>query len=549
MQVKKRFVNGLVFALTAALLTAATGPWLVEQETAADRAAREGILLIGNGAEPQSLDPHIISGNPEIHIVRALFEGLVDLDPKTMQPVAAAAQSWTVSPDQTVYTFRLRAGAKWSNGDALTARDFVYGWRRVLSPALASNYAYLLYCVKNAEKFHKGEIKDFAAVGVKATDDGTLQVELNAPTPYFLAMLNMPCWFPANQAAIEKFGAIDLRGTKWTRPENLVCNGPFVLKTWQPDKMIEAAKNPLYWDARAIRLNGIRFFPIASRQTEERMFRMGEIHVTESVPINKIPVYQRAKDERLRIDPYLGIYYYRFNVKRAPLTDVRIRRALAMAVDREAIVKFVLKGGQKPAGNFTPPDTAGYTCKASIPYDVAAARKLLAKAGHPDGRGLPPVELLYNTDESHKTVAEAIQQMWKKDLNVDVQLVNQDWKVYLDAMDKLDYSMARAGWIGDYIDPSTFLECWTTNSGANHSAYSNSRYDDLVGRAARAKDQAERCRLYQEAESILLQDAPFVPIYFYTRVYLKSPTVKGWQPNLVGLVAYRQLYLDAQKSP
>lgn len=273
------------------------------------------------------------------------------------------------------------------------------------------------------------------------------------------------------------------------------------------------------------------------------MFRSGQLHVTENVPNNKIPVYQGAKDKSLRIDPYLGVYFYRFNVTRPPFDDPRVRRALAMAVDRESIVRNITRGGQVAAGRFVPPGISGYACDAAIPFDPKAAKALLAEAGFPDGRGLTPIELLYNTDENHKAIAEAVQQMWKQSLNVDVTLVNQDWKVYLTTVERLDYSMARGGWIGDYVDPGTFLECWTTQSGNNRSGYSSLAYDTKIAEAVVGADAKSRFAGYAEAEEILLQDAPCIPIYFYTRVYLLSPMVRGWRSNPLGLVAYKQIFL------
>ena len=426
----------------------------------------------------------------------------------------------------------------------MNAHDFVFSWKRALSPTLANPYAYLLFCIKNGEQFNKGQIKDFNQVGCKAVDDYTLEVTLAAPTPYFVGMLNLPTWFPVHQATIEKFNAMNEQGTKWTRPENMVCNGPFVLDTWEPDKIIRVKKNQKYWDTATVRLKAIHFFPVVSVQTEERMFRSGELHVTENVPINRIPVYEANKDERLRIEPYLGTYFYRFNLTRPPFKDPHVRRAFAMSIDREAIVKHVTKGGQKAAGSFVPPNTAGYTCKTSIPYDVPQARKLLAEAGFPEGKGLPPVELLYNTNENHKVIAEAVQQMWRDNLGVTVQLVNQDWKVYTDSLQRLNYSIARGGWISDYIDPSSFLDCFLTNSGNNHSGYASPRYDELITRGDTTADPKKRMEIYQEAERILLTDAPLIPVYFYTRVYLKSPMVKGWEPNVVGFVFYKKIHFD-----
>jgi len=503
------------------------------------------VLRIGNGAEPQDLDPHTTTGVPEHRIATTLFEGLVSLDLATLEPVPAAAEHWSVSADGNVYTFTIRADAAWSNGAPVTAHDFVYAWRRILSPGLASEYAYMLHSIKNAQPFNAGTLTDFGEVGAKALDDRTLEVTLENPTPYFLAMQVHNAWYPVHGPAIERFGCMDERGTKWTRPGNHVGNGPFMLERWAPDEVITVVKNPHYWDAGAVRLAAVHFYPIQNLQTEERSFRTGELHVTESVPLSMIAVYQLKNPGALHIDPYLGTYYYRFNVTRPPFDDVRVRRAFAMSIDREQLVRNVLRGGQQPAAHYTPPNTAGYTCAARIPFDVDQARRLLAQAGYPNGEGLPPVELLYNSSENHKLIAEAVQRMWKVHLAVDVALVNQDWKVYLDSMNNLDYQIARSGWIGDYVDPHNFLECFLTGGGNNRTGYASPAYDALIAKANATLDPDARFAVFQDAERLLLEDCPFAPVYFYTRIYLKAPEIKGWQPNMLGFIPFKRLYIES----
>ena len=499
------------------------------------------MLRIGNGAEPQQLDPHTTTGVPEHRIASTLFEGLASIDPSDLRPVPAVAERWAVSDDGLVYSFTIRDAAAWSNGDPVTAEDFVYSWQRILSPGLASEYAYMLYCIKNAKAFNEGALTDFTQVGAKALDARTLEVTLERPTPYFLSMQVHNAWYPIHRATIERFGRIDERATKWTQPGNLVGNGPFMLERWDPSELIRVVKNSRYWDSDNVRLAAVEFRPIDDQLTEERSFRTGELHATESVPLSKIDVYKRDNPGVLHIDPYLGTYVYRFNVTRPPFDNVLVRRAFAMAIDREKLVSHVLKGGQLPAPHFTPPNTAGYTCAASIPYDPAAGRDLLARAGYPGGAGLPPVELLYNTSENHKLIAEAVQQMWKADLNVQVSLVNQDWKVYLDSMNALDYQIARSGWIADYVDPNNFLECFLSGNGNNRTGYGSDAYDALIEKAGRTLDPQARFAVFQEAERLLLDDCPLAPVYFYTRIYLKSPDVVGWQPNILGFIPFKRL--------
>lgn len=502
-----------------------------------------GILNYGNSVEPQALDPHITTGFSEHKILSALFEGLVDLDPDTLEPIPAVAESWTVSDDGKVYTFTLRENARWSDGAPLTAEDFVYSWRRILSPALASEYAYMLYCIENAQGFQEGTVTDFESVGVKALDARTLEVRLNNPTPWFLSMQVHNSYFPVQKAAVEKHGRMDERGTPWTRPGSFVGNGPFTLVEWLPNEIIRTAPNEHYWDAGRVKLKGLNFLPIESSQTEERSFRAGDLHVTSTVPLNKIAVYQRDNPEVLRIDPFFGTYFYRLNTTRKPFDDPRVRRALAMAIDREAIVRHVTLGGEEPAHFLTPPDTVGYTCSTRIPEDVEEARRLLAEAGYPDGKGFPPVEILFNTLEAHKSIAEAVQAMWRRNLGIQVTLTNQDWNVYLASMTSLNYDIARSGWIGDYYDPMNFLECFLTDGGNNRTGWSNAEYDRLLAEALQERDDARRLELYQQAEAILLEEAPIIPVYFQKRQYLIAPTVGGWRPSVLGQVSYKELYL------
>ena len=502
------------------------------------------ILNVGNGAEVQNLDPHLVSGVTEHRVLTALFEGLADLDPKTMQPVPGAAESWTASADRYVYTFTLRNNGRWANGDPVTAQDFLYSWQRMLSPDLAAEYAYLLHCLKNAKAYHLGTLTDFSEVGVKALDAHTLEVTLDNPTPYFLSMQIHFAWFPVHQATIEAFGAMDERDTKWTRAGNHIGNGPFRLVEWSPNEVIRAERNPHYWNAEKLRLDGINFYPIDNQQTEERSFRTGELHMTSTVPLYKIAVYGRDHRELLNLTPYLGVYFYRFNVTRPPFGDKRVRQAFSMAIDREELAQNVSKGGEPPAFHFTPPDTAGYTCRGRVKYDAIRARELLAEAGYPKGEGLPPIEILYNTSEAHKTYAETIQRMWKEHLNADVRLQNQDWKVYLASMNNLDYGVARSAWIGDVVDPVNFLECFLTGGGNNRTGWSSPDFDDRIHGAYAEPDAEARLELLQEAEAILLDEAPIAPIYFYTWKFLKAVEVKGIVPNILGYIRWTDLYLE-----
>lgn len=509
-----------------------------------ERNPHDGVFRRGNGDEPQDLDPHLVTGLLEHRILTALFEGLTKIDPETLEPVPATADSWEVSDDGLVYTFHLRNDAAWSDGAPVTAHDFLYGWQRILTPKLASEYYYMLFCLKNAEAFYAGTAP-FADVGAKALDDHTLEVTLEHATPYFLAMQIHYSWFPVQKATIEKYGAMDERGTKWTRAGNLVSNGPFTLVEWTPNKVIRVEPNPHYWNRAALKLKGVEFYPISSNQTEERSFRTGDLHVTETIPLNKIEVYLKDEPDKIHLDPAFGTYFYRFNCTRKPFDDPRVRKALALAVDRRQVVEHVTKGKEIPSGHLTPPGT-GYTPPDGVGYDLEQARRLLAEAGFPNGQGFPKVDLLYNTMESHREIAQAIQHMWKRDLNIEIGLVNQDWKVYLNSLNKLDYDLARSSWYGDYLDPNSFLDCFITGGGNNRTGWSSPRYDALIAQASVERDPEKRNAIFFEAESILLDELPILPIYTYTNKYLKDSALKGWHPNVLGYTDYTTLYFEPE---
>jgi oligopeptide transport system substrate-binding protein len=296
-----------------------------------------------------------------------------------------------------------------------------------------------------------------------------------------------------------------------------------------------------------VKLNQIYFYSIESSDTDERAFRSGQLHKTYVLPETKIDTYREKYPDLLHIDPFLWTYFYICNTTKPPLDDKRVRRALAMSIDREAIVKNVTRGGQIPAFHFTPPGTAGYTARARFPFDIEGAKKLLAQAGFPEGRGMPPVEILFNTLETHRAVAEAIQDMWKRNLGIDVRLLNQEWKVYLDSKKTGHYQVARFGWIGDYPDPNTFLDMWLTGGGNNDSRWSNPEYDRLIREAGRTADLDRRLEVFQQAEAILLDEMPIIPIYFYTRVYALDPSVKGWHPTILDNHPYQKLWLEEAK--
>lgn len=509
---------------------------------------RDGILHIGNGSEPQGLDPHVVTGLPESHIVSALFEGLTVKNPYTLESEPGVAQSWTVSEDGLTITFNLNPLAKWSNGDPVTAEDFVWSWQRALSPAMGNQYAYMLYPLENAAAYATGKLDDFAEVGVKALDAQVLQVRLNAPTPYFIQLMDHQSTFPVHRPTIEKHGQSSDRFTPWTRVENIVSNGPFRLTDWQLNRRISVAKSDTYWDRDRVQLNGIVFYPTENISSEERMFRVGQLHYTETIPLDKIPVYRALQDSPYVNAPYLGTYYYLLNTQKPPVDDVRVRQALSVAIDRERLNKTVLHASNVPAYGITPPGTLGYQPPRIFDHDVERAQQLLAEAGYPDGEGWPGLELTYNTSESHRKIAVALQQMWKDTLNIDITLTNQEWKVYLDSVDQMDFQIARRGWIGDYVDPNNFLDLFLCDGGNNSTGFCDPVYDEMILQLApRAKTREERYAIFTAAETRLMEQMPIIPIYTYTSNHLVHPSVRGRPSNLMDFVNYR--YISLHDSP
>ena len=509
---------------------------------------RTGILYWGNGTEPASLDPHIATGVPEHHIMSSVMEGLVLKDRKSLEPRPGVAESWTISDDGRIYTFKLRDDARWSNGDPHIANDYVWSWWRALQPALGNQYAYMLFPIKNAKRYYDRETEDFGDVGVKALDERTLQVTLSNPTPYFLQLLDHYSLFPVHQATIEKFGNADQRGTRWSYEGNLVSNGPFKLDEWKINRHITVTRNLQYWDNDNVALNGIVFKPVENTVTEERMFRAGQLHVTSNVPADKISTYRKSNSTELKIAPYLGTYFYRLNIKTPQLQDRRVRRALGMAIDREKLVENITKGGQIPAYTMTPPGTMGYYPTSTLAFDPEGAKNLLSEAGYPNGEGFPAIEILYNTNEGHRKIAVALQEMWKDYLNIDIKLLNQEWKVYLATESAGDYQISRGGWIGDYVDPNNFLDMFLCGGGNNRTGWCNEEYDRLILEVAPSQSShEERLAVFQQAETMLLDDMPIIPVYTYTSVKLVDSSVENLDGNIMNQAMYKDIYLSPRQ--
>ena len=512
-----------------------------------DSGLEQQIYHHGNGSEPQGIDPHIVTGVPEHHILISLCEGLTIPNPNPKGSdgyIPGTAESWSISDDGKEYIFKLNKNAKWSNGDPVTADDFVWSWKRILTASLGSQYPDMLYYLVGAYEYHNGQIDNFDEVGVKALDSHTLKVNLKNPTPFFIGLLSHYSTWPVHKETVLKHGDIDDRNGEWTRPGNFVCNGPFQLKTWELNNKIVVEKNPHYYDASMVRLNEIHYYPVSNVMTEDRMFRAGQLHLTSSMPTQKCPIYIEEKNPNLKIDPYMGTYFYRINTENETLSDVRVRKALAYSIDRQLLVDKVTQCGQIPAYSFTPPGSNGYQPSTEIPYDPVLAKQLLAEAGYSSDNPFPKLEILFNTNEGHRKVALAIQQMWQNELGIEVELVNQDWKVYLSREMVGDFQISRAGWIGDYEDPNTFLDLMRPNRGNNKTGWENMDFDALVEEANTINDQEKRYELLNEAEKILIDNMPIIPLYTYVRVYQLSPDVKGFNPHILDHHHPKFIYLE-----
>ncbi|MCY4488357.1 MAG: peptide ABC transporter substrate-binding protein [Deltaproteobacteria bacterium] len=505
--------------------------------------AATNILQRGNGAEPETLDVHKSSGVPEANIQRDLFEGLV-AEGADGSIIPGVAESWSLSEDGKVYTFRLRRNAKWSNGDPVTAHDFAFALTRGVDPSVGSDYAFILWPIANAEEITKGKVKELGRLGVKAVDAHTLKLTLKAPTPYFIGLLTHHQAYPVHRKTLEQ------HGDKWTRAGNMVSNGAYQLAEWVPQSHVRLERNPHYWDAANVRIDAVVFHPTEDKSTELKRFRSGEMDVTYDVPIDQIGWVEKNLAQQFRNTAYLGTYYYSLNLTKTPFRDrPGLRNALAMTIDREILTGKVTKGGEIPAYAWVPPGVNQYA-GAKVPWQglskaerLARAKKLYAEAGYSKDNPLK-VQILYNTSESHKRIAIAIGGMWKKALGVQTELFNQEWKVYLTTRRAKQFDVLRAGWIGDYNDANTFLELLKGTVGTmNPAGYASSEYDALMQKAETETDLQARAKLMQKAESILLADMPIIPIYHYTTQHLVNPRVKGWVDNVMDVHPTRHLSL------
>lgn len=509
--------NTLLSALAAATLFATSAV-----------AQAEMVLNRGNGAEPETMDPQKSTGVTEANIQYEVFEGLTTYTPDG-QVTPGVAEKWDISDDGKTYTFYLR-DSKWSNGDPVTAADFVYSFQRLVDPAIAADYAPIADVIVNAEKIRKNEEKDLSKLGVKAVDDKTLQISLEKPAPYFLGLIRHNTFLPVHKATVEKFGQ------DWTKPGNIVGNGAFTMQEWTPQASLTLVKNPNYYGAADVKLDKIVYYPTEDISEEFKRFRAGELQITYEVPSDQVKWIEENMKDEYEAKPYLGTYYYVINTTREAGAKKEVREALALAIDREIIADKVTQGSFLPAYSWVPPGTPDYNTQylsfKDMPMKdrIAKAKDLIKAAGYGPDKPLK-IELLYNTSENHKKIAIAVQNMWKA-IGVDATLNNQEWQVYLDTRDNKAFDVARAAWIGDYADPVTFLDLFLSDAGPrNDAGYNNADFDKLVKDSFTITDPKARMAALEKSEQIFLNDLPIIPILHYKTKHMVSKKVQGWVYN------------------
>ncbi|MFD1777380.1 peptide ABC transporter substrate-binding protein [Fredinandcohnia salidurans] len=490
------------------------------------------ILRLNNNEEPGSLHPGTAQGTHDSWILEHAFEGLTKKTPEG-EIVAGMAESWEPSEDGLTWTFKLRSDAKWSNGDPVTAHDFEYAWKYALNPETASTYAYQLYYLEGGEAYNSAEDgADLAAleaaVGVKAVDDTTLEVKLAQPTPYFLDLTSFYTYYPINKAVQEA-------NPNWYQEaESYVSNGAFKLTEWKHKESMKLAKNENYYEKDKINLDEVHFVIIDDENTSWQMYQSGELDLVYPLPQDVIGQLKAENNPEFEIGSDLAVYYYNLNTEKKPFNNAKIRKALSMAVDRETIVEHVAQGGQSPAYSVVPPgipDVSGDFQENTgklFEANIEEAKKLMEEGLAEEGLDkFPAVTLTYNTSEGHKMIAEAVQEMWRKNLGVEITLENVEFQVKLDREKAGDYEISRAGWVGDYVDPMTFMDLWVTDGPYNDANWSNSEYDKFVNLAKTTMDQEERMKAMHDAEKILMDEMPIIPIYFYTKPFTVKPHVTG----------------------
>lgn len=484
-------------------------------------------LVINASGEPQYLDPAKISDSLSSGMVVNMFVRLTESDPKSGEPIPSLAKSWEISKNGLQYVFHLREEAVWSDGKPITADDVVWSWERVRDPRTGSVYSEMMNAVKE----------------VKAVDSHTLSVELKNPAPYFLGLITYPVFAPVPRHVIER-----LKGEKkedlWVRPENIVVSGPFILTEENFKQYKIFKKNPKYFDAAKVRLNQVKTIMIEDYNADINAYKTGQHDwsYTTTVPTDMIDIVKKYKD--FHVDPQLAVYFYMLNTKRKPLNDLRVRNALSLSIDRASLVKNVTRGGQIPIRDMVPEGMLGYPGLKSKIYDPETAKKLLSEAGFSGGKGFPKITLKFNTSEGHRKIAEAIQQMWLKVLGVQINIENMEWRSLLDDQNRSNFDILRSAWTGDYLDPNTFLSIMTSKSKNNHTNWGSAKFDQALLDSDRHQDRGKRFESFLIAEKVLADESPVIPVYAYTRLYMKKPYLQGFWPNLQDRHEWKYMWID-----
>lgn len=536
----KRIVSAIIATVMTSTLLAGCG----QAKPAVTKTIKVNIT-----ANPKTIDPGLNNSVEGGIVICNAFEGLINLD-KNNKLIPGVAERWEVSKDGLHYTFHLRKDAKWSDGKLVTAKDFEYAWKRALNPKTASTIAYKLYYIKYAQAFNSNKASA-DQVGVKAIDDYTLDVTLESPTSYFLSLLATSAYNPIQKDIVEK------NPKDWaTKPETYICNGPFMMKEYRFKDSINFVKNPNYWDAKDVKLDRVEFKTIENEFTYYAAFQSGQLDIIFAPPVQATP--ELLKNGTAKAFPYIGTYFYNLNLSDSKITpetakalkDVRVRKALSLAIDRTELTQKITKGGQVPATSLVPGslDVNGTKFKNkdyfSPTTNAKEAKKLLAEAGYPDGKNFPQLEILYNTMQGHKIIAEAIQDMWKKNLGIDIHLINKERQVQLSEVANKNYTISRGGLIGEYNDPMTFLDVFTTSSIGNNSSYSNSKYDELITAAKHETDIQKRTTILHQAEDILMNDMPIIPIYEYTNVVCMNKKLTNVNISNLGYVIFKDANIE-----
>lgn len=530
--------------LTASLLTLGTAASAVAPVV---HAEDEQVLELAIGSEPPTIDPALATDSTSGAIIRNVFEGLTSVDENgEVQP--GVAESWEVSEDLLTYTFKLREGAKWSNGDPVKASDFEYAWKRVLNPETASQYSSIMYAIAGAEAFNAGEGKE-EEVGVKAIDDNTLEVKLAQPTPYFLELTAFYTYMPVHQATVQK-------EDNWAAEAGdlYVTNGAFSLEEWNHSSDYVLVPNEEYWDRDAVQLDRVNVQIIEEESTANTQFQAGALDYLgapySTVSLDAIDLFK--SEDQLETKDYAAIYWYKVNTTDDVMKNVNIRKALALGFNRQGLVENVLKGGQQPATSIVPPAIEGFEEDPGFfkDADYDHAKEYLAKGLEELGMKDPAeltINLSINTSEAHASIAQYIQEEWAKNLGIQTQIDNSEWQVYLDKVSQLDYQVARLGWIADYNDASTFLEMYSTaDNGNNDTGWENEEYKNLLDQAAQEADEAKRTELLKDAQAIIMEEMPVIPVYFYVNNYVVADKVNDMHPDALGNINLKYVSVNAE---